>query len=118
MRAGSVAPDQASPGAERLHEDRRRQRQDAAPRAGLEARAALSLAGERSSRLAFRCVTLAEVVRQLEALDPGTTIYAAKPWSADTRAVVALEPEDGLLPGEEAELDYFLEVDAALEPRP
>jgi hypothetical protein len=60
-------------------------------------------------------VTLAEVVQQLEALDPGATIYAVKPWSAEARAVVALEPEDGSLPGEAAELDYFLEVDAALE---
>jgi hypothetical protein len=60
-------------------------------------------------------VTLAEVVTQLEALDPGETIYAAKPWSADKRAVVALEPEDGSLPGEAAELEYFLEVDAALQ---
>jgi hypothetical protein len=60
-------------------------------------------------------VTLEEVIEQLEAQDPHATIYAAKPWSGDARAVVALEPDDGSVPREAAGLDYFLEVDAALE---
>lgn len=48
-------------------------------------------------------------------LDQDATIYAAKPWSVDARAVVAVEPEDGSLPDEAAGLDYFLEVDIAME---
>jgi hypothetical protein len=60
-------------------------------------------------------VTLAGVIDQLEALDADATIYAARPWSADSRAVVAVGPEDGTVPKEAAGLDYFLEVDIALE---
>jgi hypothetical protein len=60
-------------------------------------------------------VTLAEAIEQLEALDADATIYAARPWSADARAVVAGEPEDGSMPKEAAGLDYFLEVGVALE---
>ena len=60
-------------------------------------------------------MTLAEVIEQLEALDADATIYAARPWSADARAVVAVEPEDGSMPQEAAGLDYFLEVDLAHE---
>jgi hypothetical protein len=60
-------------------------------------------------------VTLAEIVEQLEAMDPGATIYAARPWTADVRAIVIREPEDGSLPAEAANLDYFLEIDVALE---
>lgn len=60
-------------------------------------------------------VTLAEAIEQLEALDADATIYAARPWSADARAVVAVEPEDGSMPKEAAGLDYFLEVGVALE---
>jgi hypothetical protein len=63
----------------------------------------------------LRCVTLADVIDQLEALDADATIYAAKPWSAGARVVVAVEPEDGSVPKEAAGLDYFLEVDVALE---
>jgi hypothetical protein len=61
-------------------------------------------------------VTLGEIVEELEVLEQDATIYAAKPWSVDARAVVAVEPEDGSLPDEEAAgIEYFLEVDIALE---
>jgi hypothetical protein len=60
-------------------------------------------------------MTLAEVVERLEGLDADATIYAARPWDADARAVVAAEPEDGSIPPEAAGLEYFLEVDAAIE---
>jgi hypothetical protein len=60
-------------------------------------------------------MTLAEVVERLDRLDADATIYAARPWSADARAVVAFEPEDGSIPSEAAGLEYFLEVDVALE---
>lgn len=59
-------------------------------------------------------MTLAEVIERLEALDADATIYAARPWSADARAVVAVEPEDGSMPETAASLDYFLEVDVAV----
>jgi hypothetical protein len=63
----------------------------------------------------FRGVTLAEVVEHLEELDADATIFAARPWSANARAVVAVEPDDGSIPPEAAGLEYFLEVDVALE---
>ena len=63
----------------------------------------------------FHRVTLGEAVEHLEALDPAATIYAAKPWREGARAVVAVEPDDGSVPREAAGLDYFLEVNIALE---
>jgi hypothetical protein len=60
-------------------------------------------------------VTLGEIVEQLDGMDEGATIYAARPWSAEARALVVREPEDGSLTAEAADLDYFLEVSVALE---
>jgi hypothetical protein len=60
-------------------------------------------------------MTLGEVVDELEVLDSDATIYAAKPWSKEARAVVAIEPDDGSIPGGAAGLDYFLEVGIAIE---
>lgn len=60
-------------------------------------------------------MTLGDAVEQLETLDADATIYAAKPWSVDARTVVAVEPEDGSVPDEAAELEYFLEVADALD---
>ena len=60
-------------------------------------------------------MTLAEAIELLEALDADATIYAAKPWSADARAVVAVGPEDGSVPKEAAGIDYSSEADVALE---
>ena len=60
--------------------------------------------------------TRERAVEQLEALDPGATIYAAKPWTADARTVVAVEPEDASrVRVDAADFEYFLEVDVALE---
>jgi hypothetical protein len=60
-------------------------------------------------------VTLGEAIEQLETLDADATIYAAKPWSVDARAVVAVEPEDGSVPEEAAGLEDLLEVAVAME---
>ena len=60
---------------------------------------------------------LAEVIERLQDLGQTATIYAQKPWTAGSRCVVAVEPEDGSLPAEARGLDYFLEVDLALEAR-
>jgi hypothetical protein len=50
-----------------------------------------------------------------QASSPTPPIYAARPWGADARAVVALEPEDGSFPPEAAGLEYFLEVEVAIK---
>jgi hypothetical protein len=63
----------------------------------------------------LRGVTLGELVERLEALNADATIYAARPWSADARAVVAVEAEDGSTPKAADGLGYFLEVGLALE---
>ena len=57
---------------------------------------------------------LGDIVEQLDELDPEATIYAERPWLASSRALVALEPEDGSLPDGAEGMAYFLEVDAAL----
>jgi predicted secreted protein len=58
-------------------------------------------------------MTLADVIEHLDDLDESATIYAQSPWSAESRAVVAVEPEGGLPPAEAAGLEYFLEVNVA-----
>ena len=48
----------------------------------------------------------------LAALDEAATIYAAEPWTGDSRTLVAHEPPTGGLPVEAkmAGLKYFIEV--------
>ena len=55
---------------------------------------------------------LIEAVEQLENLDQESTIYASEPWGAESRALVAPEPDEGGLPpdAETLGLRYFLEV--------
>lgn len=57
-------------------------------------------------------MTLIEAVQNLESLAQESTIYAAQPWTADSTAIVAPEPESGGLPpeAEKQALKYFLEV--------
>jgi hypothetical protein len=55
-------------------------------------------------------MTLSEVIRDLEKYEVEATIYAEKPWSEDSLAVVAFEPDGGGLPEEAKTLSYFLEV--------
>jgi hypothetical protein len=60
---------------------------------------------------------LIDVVANLGSLDPKLTIYVAKPWTFDSDAVVAREPDQGGVP-EEAEsqnAEYFIEVFIATE---
>ena len=58
---------------------------------------------------------LAEVCHQLHDLPADGTIYARLPWSLDSDAIVATEPEGGGLPVEASEqrLSYLIEVDLA-----
>jgi hypothetical protein len=59
-------------------------------------------------------MTLEEVIDRINALSGEATIYAEKPWSGASRAVVVVEPEHPV-PVEAVGLDYFLEVDIAQE---
>ena len=60
-------------------------------------------------------MTLAQVVGDLGALDEQATIYAAEPWVPEAEALVALEPNSGLLPDAAAQrgLRYFIQVSIA-----
>jgi len=57
-------------------------------------------------------MTLIEIVQDLQTLDGESTIYAAAPWSENSTAIVAPEPQAGGLPLEAANLGlrYFVEV--------
>ena len=43
-------------------------------------------------------MTLIETVKSLDDLDDGDTIYAAEPWTENSKAIVAPEPASGGLP--------------------
>ena len=62
-------------------------------------------------------MTLIDVVRRLQEFDDELTIYAKRPWSPDSVAIVEREPEEGGLPAGAAQFgaDYFLEVFIARE---
>ena len=55
-------------------------------------------------------MTLIEAIRDLENSEAEATIYAAEPWSDESQAVIAFEPEEGGKPVEAEHLTYFLEV--------
>lgn len=57
-------------------------------------------------------MTIREAVENLDSLDENSTIYAAKPWTLNSEAIVAPEPDTGGLPVEATQLGlvYFLEV--------
>ena len=57
-------------------------------------------------------MTLLKVTQELENFDKEDTIYAAKPWTENSKAIVLREPESGELPNIDKELDlkYFLEI--------
>lgn len=60
---------------------------------------------------------LGDAVKRLASLDQEATIYAAQPWTSESTAVVAPEPETRTNP-ESAVLEglrYFLEVSLACE---
>jgi hypothetical protein len=55
---------------------------------------------------------LIDAIRDLNYLDAEGTIYASLPWTADSEAIVAHEPQGGGLPLQAVHLglSYFLEV--------
>jgi hypothetical protein len=60
---------------------------------------------------------LLDIVRLLPSLDSDLTIYAVKPWTCESTAVVAPEPDDGGVPSEAQRNGavYFIEVFIATE---
>ena len=62
-------------------------------------------------------MTLLIVVRDLDSLDDGSTIYASDPWTAHSQVVVAPELDSAGLPfdAQKLGLKYFLEVFLAKE---
>jgi hypothetical protein len=60
---------------------------------------------------------LIDVVSNLSSQDGELTIYATKPWTCDSLAVVGRAPDEGGVPGEPATLGaaYFIEVIVAAE---
>lgn len=57
-------------------------------------------------------IALIKIIQELEAFDNESTIYAAKPWTENSRASVLSGPESGELPSEAKKLGltYFLEI--------
>ena len=57
-------------------------------------------------------MTLLESIRDLQLLNELDTIYAAKPWSADSPVIVTREPEEGGPPAQATAvgLEHFLNV--------
>ncbi|MEN3951235.1 hypothetical protein [Iodidimonas sp. SYSU 1G8] len=60
---------------------------------------------------------LADVLDRLSEFDSEDTIYASEPWTEDSDAMVAREPDQGGVPPEasDAGMKYFLEVSIAQE---
>ena len=64
-----------------------------------------------------RLTKLSDIVSRLEDFDEDDTIYVAEPWAEDSNAMVAPEPDEGLVPAKAAKagLTYFIEVFMAIE---
>ena len=60
---------------------------------------------------------LGDVAEKLAEFDSEYTIYAVEPWTEQSEAIVAREPDGGDLPPElsDAGMKYFLEVSIAKE---
>jgi hypothetical protein len=60
-------------------------------------------------------IRLRDAIGKLASLDQDATIYAAEPWTAESSAIVAIEPDSGGIPEDASRLGlrYFLEVSEA-----
>jgi len=60
---------------------------------------------------------LLDVITAVDVLNEGSTIYLQEPWTEESEAVIALEPDGGGLPPEAVALglSYFIEVSIARE---
>jgi hypothetical protein len=61
--------------------------------------------------------TLVDVIGNLSSYDKELTIYATRPWSCDSKVILAYEPAEGGLPPEAKDngYAYFLEVFLVVE---
>lgn len=59
--------------------------------------------------------TLLDIIRNISAYQPDWTIYAKKPWSETSAALVLPESDFKTIPSEAAEkgMEYFLEISVA-----
>lgn len=57
-------------------------------------------------------MTLLDIARNLGSLDDELTIYASKPWTVDSDAILEMEQEEGGLPlrARDGGFAYFVEV--------
>jgi len=60
---------------------------------------------------------LMDVVGRLSDFDEDDTIYVSEPWTENSNAMVATEPDEGLVPAKAAKagLTYFIEIFIAIE---
>lgn len=60
---------------------------------------------------------LLDVVKKLAKLDEDHTIYAVEPWTWESEACVAMEPDDEDIPSKASKIGakYFIEVSIAKE---
>lgn len=60
---------------------------------------------------------LGDLIDNLSELDQDATIYAEAPWTSESTAILAYEPESGGVPLEASKLglEYFLEIFVAQE---
>jgi hypothetical protein len=60
---------------------------------------------------------LLDIVGRLSDFDEEDTIYLSEPWTENSDAMVATEPEEGLVPPKAAKagLTYFIEIFIAIE---
>jgi hypothetical protein len=60
---------------------------------------------------------LIDIVGRLSDFDEDDTIYVSEPWTEDSDAMVAPEPDEGLVPPAAAQkgLTYFIEIFIAIE---
>jgi hypothetical protein len=61
--------------------------------------------------------TLIDIIENLASFSHEDTIYACEPWTENSNAMVALEPDEGGVPPEAASagMTYFLEIFIATE---
>ena len=62
-------------------------------------------------------MTLIDIINKLDDFDADDTIYVKRPWSFDSEAIVATEPDTGGIPSsaEKIDAEYFLEIFLAVE---
>ncbi|NVJ60085.1 MAG: hypothetical protein HWE27_06840 [Gammaproteobacteria bacterium] len=58
---------------------------------------------------------LLDVIKDIDSFDDDKTIYAKKPWTINSEALVDFEPESGGNPETAEGFDYFIEVFLAIE---